>query len=99
MKIKEFKSVLKELAVKIRKSKHLYKECQRGNLKWEEYYAFCRQTSDWDYRSMHIAYCMLRGRKYEQIEIKTRADKPGPNWNAVDRYIETYRDIQEVSNG
>jgi len=67
MKIKELKSRLKELAVFIRKQKLLYKECQRGNSKWEEYYAFSRQAPDGDYRYMHIAYCLLRGRKYEQI--------------------------------
>ena len=38
-------------------------------------------------RSSHIAYALLRGRKYEQIE---RSCKTEPNWEAVKRMLSKY---------
>lgn len=41
------------------------------------------------YRHYHIAYCLLRGKKYEQIENKVREGN-SPNWNIIDKIKEEY---------
>ena len=38
-----------------------------------------------NYRHKHIAYCLVRGRSYEQIEPKTREDNK-PNWDLISHY-------------
>lgn len=103
MKIKELKSLLKELAAHNRKYKAMYKDCQRGKVKWEDLWAFSRSGPQGNYRYMHIAYCLLRGRTYEQIENKV---KPGnePSWSAIEAVMSQFREVEpivcsEVSNG
>lgn len=97
MKIKEFKLELKKCAALLRESKHNYKEYQRGNLKQDDYYKLIEKgylSSD-TYRHMHIAYCLLRGRSYEQIENKVR-DGNEPRWNQIERYMQKYREVEEI---
>lgn len=103
MKLKELKSLLKELAVHNRKCKAMYKDCQRGKVQWNELYTFQRTSPGDDYRHMHIAYCLLRGRTYEQIENKVR---PGnePSWTMIEVIMEQFREVEpiacsEVMNG
>lgn len=46
------------------------------------------------YRHMHIAYCMLRGRTYEQIEQTTREENvlKKHHWETINKLIEKYND-------
>jgi hypothetical protein len=96
MKLKELKSLLKELAAFNRKYKAMYKDCQRGKVQWAELYAFQRTGPIGNYRYMHIAYCLLRGRTYEQIENKVR---PGnePSWTAIEAIMERFRDVEPIT--
>lgn len=101
MKIKELKSLLKELAVHNRKYKAMYKEAQRSSVadhraKWDALYAFQRTGPKGNYRYMHIAYCLLRGRTYEQIENKV---KPGnePSWSAVEAIMNQFREVEPIA--
>lgn len=48
------------------------------------------------YRHMHIAYCLLRGREYEQIENSVR-DNNGPSWIYVERFLKEYSDMEVVN--
>lgn len=98
MKIKELKSRLKELATYIRQEKAMYKDVQRGKVLWADWYKFCQAGPCGNYRHMHIAYCLLRGRKYEQIENKV---KPGnePSWTAIEAIMNQYREIEQLSDG
>jgi hypothetical protein len=98
MKIKELKSRLKELAVFNRQYKHAYKEWQRGNITFADLNKMSQSGPCGNYRYMHIAYCLLRGRKYEQIENKV---KPGnePSWNAIEHIMAAYREVEQLSDG
>jgi hypothetical protein len=99
MKIKELKNRLKELALSIRAEKHLYKDCQRGKILWDTYYIFARNKPAGDYRHLHIAYCLLRGKKYQQIENKVKEGNE-PNWSLIDSIMKEYSEISvEASNG
>jgi hypothetical protein len=46
-------------------------------------------------RHKHIAYCLIRGRTYEQIERKTRTE---PDWIYINKIKEIHTDPQEVFN-
>ena len=43
------------------------------------------------YRHKHIAYCLLRGRKYEEIESKVREGNE-PNWSIIKKIQEEYNE-------
>ena len=96
MKIQELKSRLKELALHNRKEKAMFKDCQRGKTLWPDLHVFNRSGPQGSYRHMHIAYCLLRGRSYEQIENKV---KPGnePSWRAIEFIMQEYRDVEEIA--
>lgn len=87
-KYPELKSELKQLAKEIRKWKRNRKEDRRFELKmslWKiqgyvDYYKH-------EFRHKHIAYCMLRGRTYEQIELYC---KVSPNFDLVNKIMEEY---------
>jgi hypothetical protein len=95
MKIKELKQRLKELALSIRQTKHMYKDCQRGKVKWADYYEFCKTQPGGDYRHMHIAYCLLRGKKYEQVENKVKEGNE-PNWALIEVIMNQYREVDPI---
>lgn len=100
-KLKEFKQELKKLAVNIRKCKSVYKEYQRGNITYDKYYEFftkLNRPDSYRYRHMHIAYCLLRKRKYEEIENKVKANNE-PNWTIIYKFMESYRNIDTISCG
>lgn len=40
-----------------------------------------------DFRHKHIAYCLARGRAYEQIENKVKESNE-PDWTAINHYLE-----------
>jgi len=68
-KYPELKSELKKLAREIREWKNNRKQDKRQKLGMSQWKV--QAQVDWrkyEFRHKHIAYCMLRGRKYEQIE-------------------------------
>ena len=81
-KIKKLKSELKELATEIRELRKTRKSERDG-------YVPLLDNMSWNARHMHIAYCMLRGRKYEEIEKYCREE---PNMNRVEKIMEEYRE-------
>jgi hypothetical protein len=79
-KYPELKAELKQLAKEIREFKYLrdhwwdHREQSQGAYQWA-----VESRAD-DFRHMHIAYCMLRGRKYEEIE---RYCREAPDFNRI----------------
>lgn len=43
----------------------------------------------WVWRHRHIAYCLLRGRTYEQIENKVKEGNE-PDWKLIEKIKEDY---------
>jgi hypothetical protein len=97
----EKKEQLKSLAKKIKDLKSIRKE---KDVNWEIYVA------KRDFRYEHIAYCLVRGRTYEQIEQPRDNNKP--NWYIINRLKDTLKNqvdeaneywrlqkLREVSNG
>ena len=87
-KYPELKSELKQLAKEIREWKNNRKQDKRRALNMTQWQV--KFEIDWRkerFRSMHIAYCMLRGRKYEQIENHCKVP---PNFDHIKEYMEEY---------
>ena len=87
-KYPELKKQLKQLAKDIREWKRNRKEDRRLELKMKQYQI--QDQIDWrkdQFRHMHIAYCMLRGRDYEQIENYCRVS---PDFDIVKSYMEEH---------
>jgi len=104
--MKEKKEQLKDMARHIRSLKLARKTDKHSN------YTIWR--AGWDFRHEHIAYCLVRGRTYDQIEKPSEFNKPSKSkieslYNTlkakVDRanseYALTHNNVQqlEVSNG
>lgn len=86
--IKNLKEEQKSLALEIKNNKNNIKEKQRsGNYAGNQQYTLLKQKQE--YRHKHIAYCMLRGRSYEQIENKCRKGNE-PNFDIIKRYMDEY---------
>ena len=47
------------------------------------------------YRLRHIAYCMLRGKTYEQIEPKVK-DGNHPDTQVIESIMREYREVEEI---
>jgi len=80
-KYPELKAELKELAKEIREFKNMrdhYWDYPRS----QGEYQWAVQSRAYDFRHLHIAYCMLRGRTYEQIENYCRE---APDFKRIDR--------------
>jgi len=101
-KIKELKQELKKIVKHIREEKRLRKEEQRGNIPLHEYMAYRRSighpytdlSSHFRYR--HVAYCLLRGKKYDEIERKlTRASLL--NHNVLEEILQQYREVEPIA--
>ena len=79
-KYPELKAELKALAKEIRQLKFKrdhwwdYRERDQGYYQWNV------QNRAYNFRHKHIAYCMLRGRKYEEIE---RFCREAPDFNKI----------------
>ena len=87
-KYPELKSELKKLAKEIREWKNNRKQDRRRELHMQQWEV--QSQVDWrkDYfRHSHIAYCMLRGRKYEQIE---KHCKVFPNFDRITEIMEQH---------
>lgn len=59
--LKKYKTELKAQALEIRQMRSTRKSCPNG-------YVYGLLSIQHSYRLMHIAYSLLRGRKYEEIE-------------------------------
>lgn len=87
-KCPELKAELKKLAKEIRKWKRNRKEDKRFELKmkqWQVQDKIDRRKDD--FRHKHIAYCMLRGRTYEQIENYCKVP---PNFDVINSIKEQH---------
>lgn len=70
--IPEFKNLkikLKDLAVDIRKKKSTRKSVTNG-------YVYGLEAAQREFRHHHIAHCLLRGRKMEEIERPAEGNEP-----------------------
>lgn len=67
------KKYLKELAIVIREYKNKRKLQYRGNLDLFDIESKI-QKDKYEFRSHHIAYCELRGRKREEIETPSESN-------------------------
>lgn len=84
-KYPELKSELKKLAKEIRSFKACRKEDKRTVPLWK-----IQDQIDWrkdEFRHKHIAYCMLRGTKYEAIE---RYCEVSPDFDRVKKVMEKH---------
>jgi hypothetical protein len=52
-------------------------------------------NAQYKFRHLHIAYCLLRGREYEQIERKC-AEGNEPNWRYIDELKAVHSCIKEA---
>lgn len=94
--MQQFKEEQKELAKRIRKLKSQRKESPNG------YVHGLESLSD-DYRHHHIAYCELRGRTREQIEIPAKGNEPNNGYITTikDRWLKKLEEFElekEVEN-
>jgi hypothetical protein len=83
--LKETKKYLKELAEEIRELKSKRKLPKRGNLSLWDIESNITKNK-YHYRHHHIAYCEIRGRKREEIEIP--ASNNLPNQKYIDQIKE-----------
>ncbi len=80
------KDELKQLAKEIRECKSVRKQDEREKLNLELYQVQYNIDKRKDiFRHTHIAYCMLRGKTYEQIENHCRVL---PNFNRINKLME-----------
>lgn len=84
--IQEIKNTIKTLGADIRETRKEHKNSQRTTG-----YGFDGKLSQLitDYRSLHIAYGLIRGKEYKNIEKYTR---PGnePDWKRIMKIIEDF---------
>ena len=99
MRLRELKQHNKELASKLREQTRRWREAQREQA-FEEYWKWYSESGMYStarivFRHRHIAYCLLRGRKYEEIENSVR---PGnePNWDTIYKIMEKYNGTEDV---
>jgi len=87
--IKTIKEELKLLAKEIHLSKETFKNEQRkgGNI-WTFLHALYKLQNE--YRHRHIARCLLRGRKYNQIEKPAENNKP--DWDKIKEFQKSYEE-------
>lgn len=88
--IKELKTIQKSFALEIKELKNKIKSTQKergsGAAGREQADVIVQKS---DYRHRHIAYCLLRGRKYEEIENRCREGNE-PNWTIIQEIKDEY---------
>lgn len=98
MSRKELKIELKSMANDIRVNKHGMKDYQRDNNGCQGSFWYSLYKLRYEYRHKHIAYSMLRGRKYEEIESKSTIVRP--NFNYIKEIMDAHKEIpQDVCLG
>lgn len=88
-KMTELKCYLKKMAQNIKQYKQEIKDYQRkhgGSCDGKQWILIKMKS---DYRNHHIAYSMLRGQDYEDIEPSRNIDS-SPNWSAINRIKEQH---------
>lgn len=96
VKIKELKIKCKELASNVRLARAQLKDIQRGKIKVQDYPFYGTTCPSWVFRHHHIAYCLLRGRKYIEIENKVNPSKE-PNWRLIESILSEYREVDAIA--
>ncbi len=95
MKFAELKNIIKESSLKVRNLKNQRKtEKLIGERTVDSYRAVLLVNKEKrDLRKYHIAYGLLRGRTYEQIEQKVRDENKLTqyDWELIDYLVEKYR--------
>jgi hypothetical protein len=93
----QLKNELKKLAEQIRKSKIECKEYQKNNGGSDGGRFFVTYKLQSEFRLKHIAYCIMRGRKYEEIESNcSRAGEP--NFDRIKEIINEHTTAEAVEN-
>jgi len=87
--MQELKQSIKELAEKIINTKILFKDHQRDCGGSAGKYYSILWTYQRDYRHRLIAYSMMRGRTYEEIE-RTCKEGNEPNFDLIERIKNEY---------
>jgi len=88
-KYPELKAELKTLAKEIRYWKHRRDHwMEYDKLQW--YYQLEVLRRAHTFRIKHIAYCLLRGRKYEEIEQPAKYNKP--SWRWIEEVMDKYKE-------
>ncbi|MGD9157227.1 MAG: hypothetical protein PVG39_02360 [Desulfobacteraceae bacterium] len=88
-KYPELKSELKALAKEIKKLK--YKRDHWWDFDKDQWwYAGTVYVKVYKFRHKHIAYCMLRGRKYKEIELSCHI---APDWRFVEKEMARYGEV------
>ena len=108
--IKSRKYFLKGLAQQLRELKRELRQYydDRNTMKWNDVekkykgrygYVIERdiKKAKYEFRHQHIAYCLARGRSYEQIESKVRENNE-PNQDYIRELLEKYPALQAVDN-
>lgn len=92
MKYTNLKLELKTLACRIKELKSHRKVNNRGNWKlYDLHFKIWKMKRE--FRHKHIAYCLLRGRSYEQIEQPAEYNQP--DMGLVSRYMEQFNETAE----
>lgn len=98
--IKKMKAELKALALNIRLTRTAGKEYQRSGGTINKFPA--DSIGLWravpEFRRKHIAYCLLRGRTYEQIESKVHDCNKlkQADWDKINLMMKVVQDEQEA---
>ena len=108
--IKSKKYYLKGLANQIREFKHELRQYHKdfrempyeeARKKYEQrgYYQIESdiKKGKYEFRHEHIAYCLARGRKYEQIESKVRENNE-PNQEYIEQLLNEYPSLPKVDD-
>ena len=108
--IKSRKYFLKGLAQQLRELKRELRQYydDRNTMKWSDVekkykgrYSYKIESdikkAKYEFRHQHIAYCLARGRSYEQIESKVRENNE-PNQEYIRELLESYPALQAVDN-
>jgi hypothetical protein len=94
--IKSKKYYLKGLSTQIRELKREFKELEKKREPREPKRREVKKAK-YEFRHEHIAYCIARGRTYEQIEQKVREDNE-PNQDYIRELLETYPTVPQMDD-
>jgi hypothetical protein len=92
--MQELKQLLKDLASEIRDTNQDIKSTMKAG-KWAGPLQAQHLNLKYKFRHHHIAYCMLRGRTYEQIESNSKST---PDFKLIDKIKEKYA-VEVISPG
>lgn len=91
MYLKKLKQELKTIAADIRHNRYAYRQGQRdGDYTKMTIPSWKIDLFSADFRTKHIAYCLLRGRIYADVERSVREGNE-PRWDLIDKMVEIGR--------